>query len=87
MERRKKNISIVTKKTIGTQGQKRLTGTETSIVEKTVSSTKSGNGNILVPEVLLGDTLNLCGGDGIDVSLDFSGSVSFPGGDHLSANL
>lgn len=86
MERKKKTLAL-SRKTFGTQGQKRLTGTETSIVEKTVSSTKSGNGNILVPEVLLGDTLNLCGGDGIDVSLDFSGSVSFPGGDHLSANL
>lgn len=64
-----------------------LTGTETSIVEKTVSSTESRDGNVLVPEVLLGHTLNLGGGDGVDVSLDFSGGVSLAGGDHLSANL
>lgn len=35
----------------------------------------------------MGHTLNLGGGDGIDVSLDFSGGVSLAGGDHLSANL
>lgn len=62
-------------------------GTETGIVEKTIRSTERCDGNILIPEILLGDALNLLGGDGIDVSLDFSGSVSFAGGDQLSANL
>lgn len=67
--------------------KKGRTGTETVIVEKTIRSTERRDGNILIPEVLLGNTLNLLGGDGIDVSLDFAGGVSFAGGDQLSANL
>lgn len=71
----------------GKRKKKGRTGTETGIVEKTIRSTKRCDGNILIPEILLGDALNLFGGDGIDVSLDFAGGVSFAGGDQLSANL
>lgn len=67
--------------------KKGRTGTETVIVEKTIRSTERCDGNILIPEVLLGNTLNFLGGDGIDVSLNFAGGVSFAGGDQLSANL
>ena len=65
----------------------RHVGSDTVVIQKTLGLSNSSNGDVLVPQVGLGTSLDVVNCDRVDRSGDLLGSESLSGGDHLTTNL
>jgi hypothetical protein len=65
----------------------RHVGSDTVVVQKTLGLSNSSDGNVLVPQVSLGTSLDVVDGDRVNRSGDLLRSESLSGGDHLTTNL
>jgi len=65
----------------------RHVGSDTVVVQKTLSLSNSSDGNVFVPQVSLGASLDVVNGDRVDRSGNLLRSESLSGGDHLTTNL
>lgn len=72
---------------IRTQRPQLRTGPQSVVIQETFDLTNGGDGNVLIPQVSLGASLNVGDGDRVDGTFDLSGSESLSGGHHLSTDL
>ena len=60
---------------------------DTGIVEQTLNAADRADGNILIPDLLVGEIHNVLGGNGINDALDLTGAHAATGGDDLATNV
>lgn len=60
---------------------------DSRVVHQALDATNGGDGNILVPELALGEAHHVAGGNGIDCSLNLAWAQSAASGDDLSADV
>lgn len=63
------------------------TSPESVVIQKTLSLSQSSDGNVLIPQISLGASLDVGNSDRVDGTFDFSRRESLSGGNHLSADL
>jgi hypothetical protein len=63
------------------------TSPESVVVQETLNLSNSSNGNVLIPQISLGASLDVGDGDRVDGTFDFSRRESLSGGNHLSTDL
>lgn len=64
-----------------------LLSSDSLVIKHALDAAKSADGDILVPQVLLGKVHDVLGGDGTNNSLDLGWGHAAAGGDELSANV
>lgn len=65
----------------------RHVGPDPVVIHQPLGLPDGGDGDILVPQVRLGASLNVLDGDGVDRTGDLLRGESFTSGDHLTTDL
>lgn len=61
--------------------------TDSLVVEQILNAANSRNSDILVPNLLLRESHDVLGGNGIDSTLNLAGARAAAGSDNLAANI